>query len=314
MNILSIIIPCYNEQKTLYSLYCKILNVIKDISINGFEIIFIDDGSTDNSLKIIKNIYKKDPNVKYISFSRNFGKESAIFAGLKNSKGDFVAILDADFQDPPELLVDMYNIIINQTYDCVAARRISRKGEPIIRSIFSKHFYTIINNISKVEIIDGARDYRMMSRAMVNSILEFKECVRFSKGIFSWTGYKTKWLEYENIKRENGKSKWSFCKLFFYSLDAITSFSSAPLAIASILGFILCIISFILILFIIIKNLIYKDPVSGYPSMICIIIFLGSIQLFCTGILGQYLSKIFLETKKRPLYIIKESTYSSNDH
>lgn len=311
MSVLSVIIPCYNEQENIPIVFNKTLNTIKKLKLNNFEIIFIDDGSSDNSLYLIKKISQNNPQVKYISFSRNFGKESAIFAGLEKSIGNFVAILDADLQDPPELLFDMYNILTTQNYDCVAAKRISRKGDPFFKSFLSKNFYTLINHISEIKLPDGTRDFRMMSRTMVNSILELKECVRFSKGIFDWTGYKTKWIEYENIKRNNGKSKWSLFSLVLYSFDAITSFSAFPLSLAAILGLILCILSFILIIFIIIKNILFKDPVAGYPSMICIIIFIGGIQLFCIGILGQYLSKVFLEIKKRPLYIIKESNYST---
>ncbi len=309
MNILSLVVPCYNEEKTVLSLYNEILKILSKISIADFEMIFVDDGSTDNTLNTIKEISKYDEHIKYISFSRNFGKESAIFAGLEKSVGNFVAILDADFQDPPELLIKMYNIITTQDYDCVAARRISRSGESFLRSFLSKYFYSIINKTSKIEILEGTRDYRMMSRLMVNSILELKESVRFSKGIFSWVGYKTKWIEYKNVTRYNDKSKWSFRSLFVYSLDAITSFSSVPLSLVSILGFILCIISFLLILFVVAKNIFFKDPVAGYPSMICIILFIGSIQLFSIGIIGQYLSKIFVEIKRRPIYLIKESSY-----
>ena len=231
-----------------------------------------------------------------------------MFAGLESSRGDYVAIMDVDLQDPPELLVDMYNYIKEEDYDCIATRRISRKGEPPIRSFFARRFYSLINKISKTEIIDGARDYRMMTRQMVDSILSLKEYNRFSKGIFSWVGYKTKWLEYENVERVAGETKWSFWKLFLYSLDGIVAFSTAPLAIASIIGILLCIFAFILICIIIVKTLIFGDPVAGYPSLICIITFIGGAQLFCTGILGQYLSKTYLETKNRPIYIIKEES------
>lgn len=307
MKLLSVVVPCYNEEEVLPLFYDKIINVADKMNCSvDFEIIFVDDGSTDKTLYLIKNLSKKDNRIKYISFSRNFGKESAIYAGLKKSQGDFVAVMDSDLQDPPELLIDMYNEIVKENYDCIATKRITRKKEPFIRSVLANCFYSLINKISKVEIVNGARDYRLMTRQVANSILSINEYNRFSKGIFSWVGFKTKWLSYENTKRAAGKTKWSFIGLFLYSLDGIIAFSAAPLAIASISGILFFIISLILICIIIAKTLVFGDPVSGYPSTICIIMFIGGIQLFCTGILGQYLSKTYLESKSRPLYIIKE--------
>lgn len=304
---MSIIVPCYNEQEAIPIFYQEISKMFEKMKNDvDFEVIFVDDGSTDDTLDVAKGLSKKDERIKYISFSRNFGKEAAMYAGLEKSKGDFVAIMDVDLQDPPELLIDMYNGIVNEGYDCVGTRRVTRKGEPPIRSFFARSFYRIINKISNTEIVDGARDYRLMTRKMVDSILSVKEYNRFSKGIFSWVGYKTKWLEYENVERVAGETKWSFWKLLMYSLDGIVAFSTAPLAIASVVGMLLCLISLILVCVVVIKTLAFGDPVAGYPSLICAIIFIGGIQLFCIGILGQYLSKTYLEVKNRPIYITKE--------
>lgn len=309
MKLLSIIVPCFNEQESIPIFYNEVMKVSQKLKDSlDVEIIFVNDGSIDDTLDVLKELNKKDKRARYVSFSRNFGKESAMFAGLESSEGDYVAIMDVDLQDPPEILVDMYNYIKKENYDCIATRRISRKGEPPIRSFFARRFYSIINKISKTKIVDGARDYRMMTRQMVGSILSLKEYNRFSKGIFSWVGYKIKWLEYENVERVAGETKWSFWKLFLYSLDGIVAFSTAPLAIASIIGILLCIFAFISICIIIVKTLIFGDPVAGYPSLICRITFIGGAQLFCTGILGQYISKTYLETKNRPIYIIKEES------
>lgn len=307
MKLLSIVVPCYNEQDAMPIFYNEVFKVAEKMKNSvDFEIIFVDDGSNDNTLQVARDLSEKDNRIKYLSFSRNFGKESAIYAGLKKAAGDLVAIMDVDLQDPPELLIDMYNGIVNENYDCVATRRVTRKGEPPIRSLFARCFYSLINKISKTEIVDGARDYRLMTRQMADSILDLKEYNRFSKGIFSWVGYNTKWLEYENVERVAGETKWSFWKLLLYSLDGIVAFSTAPLAIASIVGFVLCVLAFILICIIVIKTLVWGDPAAGYPSMICAIMFIGGIQLFCIGILGQYLSKTYLEAKSRPIYITKE--------
>ena len=304
---ISIIIPCYNEELTIPLFYKEINKISNNLNYN-FEFIFINDGSKDNTLNIIKKLCKKDKRIKYINFSRNFGKEAAIYAGLEHAIGNYIAIMDADLQDPPALLPEMINLLENnKEYDSVGTRRVTRKGEPPIRSFFARQFYKIINKISKIEMIDGARDYRLMTRRMVNSIIELKEYNRYSKGLFQFVGYNTKWLEYENIKRIAGESKWSFWKLFIYALEGITAFSTVPLAISSIIGLIFCIVSFILIIVIIVKTLIYGDKTSGWPSLVCIIFFVSGIQLFCLGIIGQYLSKTYLETKKRPIYIIKDT-------
>lgn len=307
-NLLSIIVPCYNEEETLPIFYNEILQVMKNLLYElEFELIFVDDGSKDNTMKILRELYKKDKRVNYISFSRNFGKEAAILAGLKKSKGDVVVLMDADLQDPPALLPELYNAIIHEGYDCAATYRENRKGEPTIRSFFARCFYKIINKISDTDIIDGARDYRMMKRSVVSAILSLEEYNRFSKGIFGWIGYKTKWISFENVERVAGKTKWSFWKLFLYSLEGITAFSVAPLAIASILGSLLCLISFFFIIVILVKTIIFGEDVGGWPSLMCVILFLSGIQLFCTGILGQYLSKTYLETKHRPNYLIRET-------
>ena len=300
------VVPCYNEQEAIPYFYKEICETFKKINDVNFEIIFIDDGSKDHTLEIIKEIFNRDNRFKYISFSRNFGKEAALYAGLEEAKGDYIGVMDVDLQDPPSLIGEMYKILKSQKYDCVATRRVNRKNEPPIRSFFAKLFYKIINKISNTEIIDGARDFRIMSRSMVEAILSVKEYNRFSKGIFSWVGFKTKWLEYENKNRVAGDTKWSFWKLFLYSLDGIVAFSTVPLAMSSVIGLIFCLLSFIFIIFIIVRTLIFGDPVSGWPSTICIIFLVGGLQLFCTGILGQYLSKVYLEIKKRPIYIVKE--------
>ena len=307
MEKISVIVPCYNEEETINYFYQKIVNVAAKLKKYEFEILFIDDGSHDNTLKIIKELLSKDKRVNYISFSRNFGKEAAMLAGLEYSKGDYVTIMDADLQDPPDMLIDMLNIIKKEEYDIVGTRRVTRKGEPPIRSFFARCFYKIINKMSKIEMVDGARDYRLMTRQVVNSILSLQEYNRYSKGLFSFVGYKTKWLEYENVKRIAGETKWSFWKLFKYAIDGIVAFSTTPLSLAAILGVIMCFVSFIAILVIIIKTLMFGDPVGGWPSMVCIILFVSGIQLLCMGIIGQYLAKTYLETKKRPIYIIKET-------
>lgn len=307
MDKISVVVSCYNEQEALPLFYKEITKVAKEIKNAEFELVFVNDGSKDKTLDIIREFRQKDERVKYISFSRNFGKEAAMYAGLKKATGDYVAIMDADLQDPPKLLTEMYNTLNQKEYDCVATRRVTRKGEPPIRSFFARMFYKIINKISKTEIVDGARDFRLMTRQMVDAILSMEEYNRFSKGIFGWVGFNTKWLEYENVERAAGETKWSFWKLFKYSIDGIIAFSTAPLVISTIMGMIFCFIAFILIVFIVIKTLIYGDPVSGWPSMSCIILLVGGIQLFCIGIIGQYLSKTYLEVKKRPIYIIKET-------
>ena len=278
----------------------------KDQSVN-FELLFINDGSSDKTLSIIKNYSLKDQRIKYISFSRNFGKEGAIYAGLEHARGDYIAMMDADLQDPPSLLSEMYTLIKSEDYDCIGTRRVDRKGEPPIRSFFARCFYKLINKISKADIVDGARDFRLMTRQMTNAIINMPEYNRFSKGIFGWVGFKTKWLEYENIERVAGNTKWSFWKLFLYSLDGIVAFSTAPLSVASVLGILCLFIALIFIVVIIVKTLLWGDPVAGYPSLMCVILFIGGLQLVSIGVLGQYLAKTYLETKKRPSYIIKET-------
>ncbi len=309
--IISIVVPCYEEEEVLECFYNRMIKVLEDLDryyrINS-ELIFIDDGSKDKTFELIKSFYHDKIKMAYISFSRNFGKEAAMIAGLKKSTGEYVAVIDADLQDPPELLIKMVDRVLHGKCDCVAARRVSRKGEPFLKTIFSKVFYKLINVLSNTEIVDGARDFRLMTRKMVEAVIEVKEYNRFSKGIFSWIGFETQWVDYENCERVAGKSKWSLKKLFKYSVDGIISYSTVPLALASLIGLLFCLIAFIMICVIIVKTLIWGDPVAGYPSMICVIFLIGGIQLFCMGILGQYLSKIYMEVKNRPLYIIKEES------
>ncbi len=306
MKKITLVVPCRNEQEVIKLFYNEIQKIKKDFVNVVFEIIFVDDGSTDNTLKLMRELAQND-DVRYISFSRNFGKEAAMYAGLEASTGDYIAIMDVDLQDPPFLLKEMYETLESGKFDSVATRRVTRKGEPVIRSVFARIYYKMINKISKTEIVDGARDYRLMTRKMVNAVLEIKEYNRFSKGIFSWVGFKTKWLEYENTPRVAGETKWSFWKLFLYSLDSIVAFSTLPLSIASIMGILFCIVSFFIIIFIIIRTLAFGDPTSGWPSMVCIMFFIGGVQLLCLGIIGQYLSKTYLEVKKRPIYIVQET-------
>ena len=303
---ISIIVPCYNEEESLPIFYEEIISIAKSMKKVDFEFLFVDDGSRDKTLEVMRSLSKKDKRIRYISFSRNFGKEAAMYAGLENAIGDYVAVMDADLQDPPTLLPVMYKDIKESLYDCVATRRVSRVGEPKIRSFFARQFYKIINKISKADIVDGARDFRLMTRKMVDSIVGMREYNRFSKGIFGWVGFKTKWLEYENIERVAGVTKWSFWKLFLYSIEGIIAFSTAPLVIASIIGMLFLLIAFILIIVIIVKTLAFGDPTAGWPSLVCIIFFVSGIQLFCIGIIGQYLSKTYLETKGRPIYIVRE--------
>lgn len=307
MELVTIIVPCYNEEESLPLFYEEITKVAKEMKQVKFELLFINDGSKDKTLSILRKISESDNRVRYVSFSRNFGKEAAMYAGFEEANGDYVAVMDADLQDPPSLLPQMYQIIKDEEYDCVATRRITRTGEPPIRSFFARIFYKLINKISKTDIVDGARDYRLMTRQMVDSILSMKEYNRFSKGIFGWIGFNTKWLAYENIERIAGETKWSFWKLFLYSLEGIVAFSTLPLTIASIFGILFCFIAFIMIIVIIIRTLAFGDSTSGWPSLVCIIFLVSGIQLFCIGIIGQYLSKTYLETKKRPIYIVKET-------
>ncbi len=307
MKMLSVIVPCYNEEEALPYFYEEINKISKKMDYLNFEYIFVNDGSKDKTLEILKKYAKKDKRVRYVSFSRNFGKEAAIIAGLEYSKGDFVTLMDADLQDPPSLLEKMYKIITVDGYDCVATRRVTRKGEPPIRSFFARMFYKLINKMSKTEMVDGARDYRLMTKQVADAIISMKEYNRYSKGIFSFVGFKTKWLEYENVKRVAGETKWSFWKLFAYAIEGITAFSTVPLIFSALLGVILFFFSVVMIIFIVIRTLIFGDPVSGWPSLVCIILFLSGVQLFFMGVIGQYLSKTYLETKNRPIYIVKET-------
>lgn len=309
MEKISIIVPCYNEEKALPLFYEELMKNIKDFPKKiEFEILFINDGSKDKTLQIIKELNKKDNQIKYISFSRNFGKEAAIYAGLENATGDYITLMDADLQDPPSLLKEMYNSVTEEDFDAVGTRRVNRKGEPIIRSFFAKLFYKLINKMTNFENVDGARDYVFMKRIVVDAIISLKEYNRYSKGLFSFVGFKVKWLEYKNVPRVAGETKWSFWKLTKYALEAITAFSTAPLVFSSIIGLFFCMVSFLLIIAIIFKTLILGDPTSGWPSLVCIIFMVSGIQLFSLGIIGQYLSKTYLEVKQRPIYIIREKS------
>ncbi|HIU77251.1 MAG TPA: glycosyltransferase family 2 protein [Candidatus Pelethocola excrementipullorum] len=306
---ISIIIPCYNEEEAIPIYYEAVKDVIRFMKVT-VELIFVDDGSSDNTLAILQELAGKDVYCRYLSFSRNFGKEAAIYAGLSNASGNYTVVMDVDLQDPPRLLPQMYRILQTESYDCVGTRRTTRDGEPRIRSFLSDSFYKVINKLSETEIVNGARDFRMMTRQMTDAVLEMSEYNRFSKGIFQWVGFKTKWLEFEHTERCAGDTKWPIRKLISYSLEGITGFSVAPLSLASFVGVVFWIISFIIILFIIGRTLLFGDPVAGWPSLVCIIFLVSGVQLFCTGILGQYLSKTYLETKHRPIYILKESSCS----
>ena len=304
--LISLIIPCYNEEQVLPILKDALINVMDQMSEYNFEILFINDGSSDQTLSILKSFHKEDVRMNYLSFSRNFGKEAAIYAGLQNASGQYVALLDADMQDPPSLLPEMMEYLKSDEYECVATRRSNRKGEPPIRSFFARCFYKLINKMSDANIVDGARDFRLMKRQMVDAILSMSEYNRFSKGIFGWVGFRTKWISYENVERAAGTTKWSFWKLFIYSIEGIIGFSTAPLALASFFGMFMCVVAVIFIIFIIIRTLVFGDPTSGWPSMVCIMLMIGGIQLFCMGIIGQYLAKTYLESKNRPVYILSE--------
>lgn len=306
---LCIIVPCYNEEQVLPIFYKEIKRVIAGLSDIEAYVIFIDDGSNDETLNVLDKLSMSDKCVKYISFSRNFGKEAAIYAGLQHSNSDYTVIMDVDLQDPPSLLPEMLKAVQEDGYDSVATRRVSRKGEPPIRSFFARRFYILMNKISKTEIVDGARDYRMMNRKFVNALLELKEYNRFSKGLFGWVGFKTKWLEYENVERVAGETKWSFWSLLVYAVEGIVAFSTVPLVAATIIGIVCCLLAFLGTVTIVIRKILFDDPIQGWASTISIILTLAGIQLFCTGILGQYLAKTYLETKKRPIYIINRKNF-----
>ncbi|MDR2547394.1 MAG: glycosyltransferase family 2 protein [Lachnospiraceae bacterium] len=309
MKLLSIITPCYNEEDSIADFYAEVMKNEQFFHENGVELEFhfVDDGSQDGTLAAIKALRSGDERVNFTSFSRNFGKESAIYAGLKRAQGDYLVIMDADLQDPPGLLPEMYGFLA-EGYDSVATRRVDRKGEPAIRSFWARRFYRLMKKISKVEIVDGARDYRLFTRQVAEAILMMSEYNRFTKGIYGWVGYRTKWLEFENIARRKGETKWSFWRLFSYSLDGITAFSTAPLAVSSFMGVIFCLIAFVFLIIVVVKALIFGDPTDGWPSMVSIILLAAGIQLFCVGIIGQYLAKTYMEVKNRPLYLVKEES------
>lgn len=306
IKVISLIVPCYNEEEVLPVFYETATKILSEEKLD-YEFVFVNDGSKDNTLNILREISKKDVRVKYISFSRNFGKESAMYAGFCNVKGDYIAVMDADLQDPPSLVPQMLEILQTDEYDSVATRRVTRKGEPPVRSFFARKFYAIMNHISDSDVVDGARDFRLMKREMVDAIVAMSEYNRFSKGIFGWIGFRTYWLAYENVERAAGQTKWSFWKLVKYAIDGIVNFSQVPLKLSSWVGIFMTFLSFVMIAFTVIRKLLFGDPVAGWASLVCIIIFIGGIQLFCMGILGQYVAKIYMETKQRPHYIASES-------
>ena len=307
MSLLSLIVPWYNEEENVEPFYTELMKneaffKEKDVEL---EVLYIDDGSVDRTKEKAKELHEKDERVHLISFSRNFGKEAAMFAGLEHAKGDYVVMMDVDLQDPPALLPEMFSYL-EQGFDSVATRRVNRKGEPPIRSFFARMFYRLMKKISKTEMMDGARDYRLMTRQMVDSILSMREYNRFTKGIYGWVGFQTKRIEFENVERARGETKWNFWKLLMYSFEGIVAFSTAPLMLASLAGVLFCLIAFAMIIFIIVRKLIFGDPVAGWPSMVCIILMTSGVQFFCTGILGQYLARTYMEVKKRPIYLVKE--------
>ena len=313
MGKLTVIVPCYNEEESLPGFFREIRKICDQLKQFQFELLFVDDGSRDRTLELLRKEAERDKQVRFLSFSRNFGKEAAIYAGLEHATGDYVAMMDADLQDPPSLLPEMVEALESGQYDCAAARRVDRKGEPPIRSLFARLFYRLINMVSPdVNIVDGARDFRLMSRKMVEAVLSLKEYNRFSKGIFGWVGFRTKWISFENVERMAGETKWSFWKLFLYSLEGIVAFTTAPLSIAAVIGLVCCFVAFFMILVVIGKTLILGDPVGGWPSLACIILMLGGLQLLCMGIIGRYLAKAYLEIKHRPIYLIGETEADGN--
>lgn len=308
MKLLSVIVPCYNEEENVSYFYEELMkqeNALRQREVE-LELIYVDDGSGDGTVSEVKKLHEADERVHLVSFSRNFGKEAGIYAGLKRATGDYVVLMDADLQDPPSLLPEMLHYLEDENYDSVATRRVTRKGEPVIRSFFARRFYALMKRISHTEIVDGARDYRLMKRPVVDAILSMTEYNRFTKGIFGWVGFQTKWLEYENIERTKGETKWNFWKLFLYSLDGILAFSTMPLAFVSIIGLIFCLLAFVLILITVVRTAIFGDPTSGWPSLVCIISLISGVQLLCLGIVGQYMAKMYMEVKNRPIYLIKE--------
>lgn len=305
--IISVVVPCYNESEALPKFMEELKKVISIMDYADFQIVLVNDGSKDNTLEVMKKLAEENSFVKYVSFSRNFGKEAAMYAGLAHTDGDYVAIMDADLQDPPEFLVQMYEAITKEGYDCAAARRVTRKGEPPVRSFFARMFYKLMAKMSDTEVVDGARDFRLMKRKVVDALLNCHEYNRFSKGMFGWVGFKTKWIEYENVERVAGQTKWNFWSLFKYSIEGIVAFSTAPLVFASFIGLLFCIIAFIAVIFIIVRKFAFGDPVAGWASQACIVTFIGGLQLFFMGVFGQYLAKAYLEVKNRPIYIVAET-------
>lgn len=303
---ISIVIPCFNEEEAIPIFYEETLKVLKTMPLSSFEFVFIDDGSSDRTLEVLKEISAKDKSVHFVSFSRNFGKEAALYAGLSKTNGDFISVMDVDLQDPPSLLPQMLEAILKEGYDCAATRRVTRKNEPPVRSFFARKFYKIMGKLSDVSVVDGARDFRLMTKKYKDAVLSLLERNRFTKGIFPWVGFKTKWFAYENVERVAGKTKWSFWKLFLYSIDGIIGFSTKPLAFSAVAGILSLAVSFVLIILIAVRRLVFGDPVQGWASLVCFITFFSGLQLFCTGISGLYISKIYTEVKQRPIYIIKE--------
>lgn len=306
-DLISLIVPCYNEEQSLPFFWEAVTDVMQKMNEVDFEVIFVNDGSRDKTLEILRQLAEKDSRVRYISFSRNFGKEAAMYAGFEHARGDYAAVMDADLQDPPALLEEMYHAVTQEGYDSAATRRVTRKGEPPIRSFFARMFYKLINRMTDVEIVDGARDFRLMNRPFLDALLSLKERNRFSKGLFGWVGFRTKWIEFENVERIAGETKWSFWKLFKYSIEGIVAFTTLPLVISSVMGFLMCMLALFSTLFIVVRKLLFGDPVSGWASTASIITFIGGIQLFFMGVFGQYLAKAYTEIKNRPIYIIGES-------
>ena len=310
-DVISIIVPCFNEESVLPAFYSAVSDAASSIEGAVCEFLFIDDGSSDRTAEILQHFTEKDERVRFLTFSRNFGKEAAMYAGLQHAGGDYAAVMDADLQDPPALLEEMYRAVTQEGYDSAATRRVTRKGEPPIRSFFARMFYRIINRMADVEIVDGARDFRLMNRKFLDALLSLKEYNRFSKGLFGWVGFKTKWIEFENVERVAGETKWSFWKLFRYSIEGIVAFTTAPLTMASVMGFFMCLLALCSTVFIVIRKLLFGDPVSGWASTASIITFIGGIQLFFMGVFGQYLAKAYTEIKNRPIYIVAESNLDS---
>ena len=308
---ISLVVPCYNEEPPLPYFWKEVSAVMERMAYLDFEVIFVNDGSQDGTLEVLRQMAQQDSRVKYLSFSRNFGKEAAMYAGLKNARGDYAAVMDADLQDPPALLEEMYHAVTQEGYDSAATRRVTRKGEPPVRSFFARMFYRLINRMADVEIVDGARDFRLMNRKFLDALLELREYNRFSKGLFGWVGFKTRWIAFENVERVAGETKWSFWKLFRYSIEGIVAFTTVPLTAASVMGFLLCMLALCSTVFIVVRKLLFGDPVSGWASTASIITFIGGIQLFFMGVFGQYLAKAYTEIKNRPLYIVAESNFDT---